>query len=212
MSITLGIAIPTYSEHIKYLNNLLDVISKSTVLPKQVSVSISSFDDDLNLENYPFELIITKTSDYKNPSQNRNIAASKLTTDIISFIDGDDIPHIKRNEYLMNSFNNGCNIIVHNYKKINNQQNIEFEDIGEIELLKDYIDGYISDLHAPESKIKHLDYHCAHITLLNNIFKKFEYNEDEKIKYYEDSEFNSRLVKNGFKISYIPNKLSFYIK
>lgn len=45
---TIGIAIPTYNNHLIFLNDLLTQISKSTILPKQVSVSISSFDGDLN--------------------------------------------------------------------------------------------------------------------------------------------------------------------
>ena len=111
---TIGIAIPSYGEHVKYLENLLDRISMSTVLPKQVSVSVSSFDGELTFKDYPFELIITNTSEFKNTSQNRNIAASKLTTDIISFIDSDDLPHIKRNEFLLDSIKQGSKIIVHN--------------------------------------------------------------------------------------------------
>jgi len=209
---TLGIAIPTYIKHVNNLYSILETLSKSTVLPLQVSVSISSMQDDIILNNYPFELIISKTSQYKNPSQNRNIAGNKLTTDIISFIDGDDIPHVKRNEYLLDSFNNECEIIVHNYERINQYQNLNNHEIGNLELLKEYIDGYISDSHAPQSKIMHFDYHNAHISLLNNIFKKYQYDEDESIKYMEDSEFTSRLVKNGYKISYIKNKLSYYIK
>lgn len=207
---TLGIAIPTYIGHIKYLNNLLNAISKSTVLPQQVSVSISSFDGELDLSTYPFELIISKTLDYKNPSQNRNIAAGKLRTDVISFIDGDDLPHNKRNEYIMTCFKNGSKIVAHDYERMYNDSEIFNNDIGEIEFLPNYINKFISDLQAPENEFNHLGYHNAHITLLNEIYKNFKYDESKNIEYREDSEFNSRLVKNGFKICYIKNKLSLY--
>ena len=62
---TLGIAIPTYSWHLYNLENLLTQISKSTVLPKQVSVSISSFDGEISVNDYPFELIITKNKEFQ---------------------------------------------------------------------------------------------------------------------------------------------------
>ena len=82
---TLGIAIPTYIGHLKYLKEILDLLQNSTVKPNQVSISCSSLGDDyhINYENYDFEIIFTPTIEVKNPSQNRNIAASKLSTDII---------------------------------------------------------------------------------------------------------------------------------
>jgi glycosyltransferase involved in cell wall biosynthesis len=207
---TIGIAIPTYNNHILHLKGLLDMISKSTVLPKQVSVSISSFNEDLIFDEYPFELIITKTSEYKNPSQNRNIAAKKLSTDIISFIDGDDLPHIKRNEYILKSFELGSDVLSHNYNILTNNNNPTLDDIGEFEFLPKYINKYIAETHAPENDTLHLDYHNAHISLLSRVYEKFEYDENENFKYKEDSEFNSRLVKNGYKICYLKNKLSYY--
>ncbi len=49
---TLGIAIPTYIGHLNYLTQLLDSLEQSTILPNQVSISISSFDGELNLKDY----------------------------------------------------------------------------------------------------------------------------------------------------------------
>lgn len=207
---TLGIAIPTYIGHIQHLTRLLDAISKSTVLPEQVSVSVSSFDGELDLSTYPFELIISKTLDYKNPSQNRNIAASKLTTDIISFIDGDDLPHINRNEFILKSFEIGSSVVTHDYHTFQGELGQISDYIGDLIYLKEYIDTYISYDIFPRNKDNHLSYHNAHITISKNIFDKFKYDENEELKYREDSEFNSRLVKNGHKICYISNKLSYY--
>ena len=207
---TIGIAIPTYNNHLIFLNELLTQISKSTILPKQVSISISSFDGDLNFGDYPFELIITKTLDFKNPSENRNIAASKLSTDIISFIDGDDIPHIKRNEYLLKSFELGSKIVVHHYEMGGSPQNTYDNPIDDLILQPEYIDTFVDDKHYPYSSNGDVGYHNAHITLFKNIFDDFKYNENPSFFKIEDSEFTSRLVKNGFKLCYIQNKLSVY--
>ena len=87
---SIGYAIPTYKGHLIYLESLLDAIAESTVLPSEVSISISSTDEEIFFKEYPFKLIVTKMLEPKNQSQNRNIAASKLTTDIITFFDGDD--------------------------------------------------------------------------------------------------------------------------
>jgi len=208
---TLGIAIPTYSGHIEFLKNLLLQISNSTVLPNQVSVSISSFDGEILFDEYPFELIITKTKEFRNPSQNRNIAASKLNTDIISFIDGDDLPHNMRNEYLLTSFDMGAKIVVHNYELGGSYIGKYDLEINNLELFIDYIDTFISDRNFPESSRGHLPYANGHISLLKTIFDEIKYDESNDLfKCCEDSEYSSRLVKSGYKISHITNKLSFY--
>jgi hypothetical protein len=48
--------------------------------------------------------------------------------------------------------------------------------------------------------------------LLNEDFEKFKYNEDKSVERKEDSIYNRQLVENGVFISYIKNKLSFYVK
>jgi hypothetical protein len=212
---TIGIAIPTYVGHINYLNKLLYTISKSSLLPTQVSVSISSFEGELNFEDYPFELIITKTLERKNPSQNRNIAASKLTTDIISFIDGDDLPHHKRNEYILSSFQNECNCVVHNYFQNSDHGSNWFESqMDTINYHHNYIDSIIDGCpFALNSDISnHRDYHCAHISIKKEIFDKIKFDESENIVYSEDSEYTKKLIKNDIKISYLSNRLSQYNK
>lgn len=208
---TLGIAIPCHSSHINFINDILDKISQSTILPNQVSISVSSYDGNIELKNYKFELIITKTIERKNACENRNIAASKLSTDIISFIDCDDIPHIKRNEYVIESFRNGAVAVVHNYLQSNNLNTSFFNSsIGETLFYKDYIDTINDNCTFAFNSSNHKDYHCAHISVKKEIFETFKY--DESIGYIpgEDGEYTKRIVKNGFKISYLENKLSLY--
>jgi glycosyltransferase involved in cell wall biosynthesis len=113
---TIGVAIPTFSGHIHKLPRLLDWLDDSTVRPSQVSVSVSSC-CQLELKRaYRFELIVSLSSHYKNPAQNRNLAASRLDTDIISFMDGDDLPHPQRNEFVLEAFRkDAIAALVHNY-------------------------------------------------------------------------------------------------
>ena len=211
----IGVAIPTYSEHIGYLPNLLDQISKSTVLPTQVSISVSSLNGDLVLNDYPFETIITKTSEFKNSAQNRNIAGSKLKTDIITFIDGDDIPHEKRHEYLLDCFNQGCDAIVHNYQYTGLSINEFKSDIGKLDLIKDCIDTYGGGAHTVplSSVITDAKFSNGHISVLKKIFDKYKYDESSWLfKCCEDVEYSGKLILNGHKISLIKNKLSLYRK
>lgn len=213
---TLGIAIPTYDKHISYLKDLLDLISKSTVLPEQVSISASSFNgNEPEMGHYPFEVIFTPTSESKNASQNRNIAASKLTTDIISFIDGDDLPHIKRNEMILKYFETNTLPVVHDYfREPKHDLSYTNKDVGELDYKVGIINSITKDAyHHPFPKNeKSISYHNAHLSLLNEDFKKFKYNEDKSVERREDSIYNRQLVENGVFISYIKNKLSFYVK
>jgi len=207
-NMTLGIAIPCSSGHVKYIPNLLNEIAKSTVLPLQVSISISSYDDEISLDSYPFEVIITKDSNDKNASMNRNIAGSKLTTDIICFFDCDDLPHYSRNEYLLESFKLGASATVHDYEMSLSDIKEYENSIGEKQIYIDYIDTFITDTHAPSSSKEHLPYANGHISVLKKIFDLHKFNENST--WSEDCEFNSQIIKMGYKISYINNKLSYY--
>jgi len=210
---TLGIAIPTYHGHMYNLENLLYQISNSTVLPQQVSVSISSLDYEFKPKKYPFELICSTTSEFKNVSQNCNISASKLSTDIISFFGGDDVPHIKRNEYLVQSFESGCDAVVHNYIINPNKKLTEFNsDIGRLDFYLDYVDTSHNENHHPHSsKEINICYAGGPISVRNEVYQKYKYNEDNSIFKSEDAVYNSNLVKNGIKLSYIRNPLMIYI-
>ena len=216
MKKTLGIAIPTYNKHISYLKDMLDLISMSTVLPEQVSISASSFNgNEPEISHYPFEVIFTPTKESKNAAQNRNIAGSKLTTDIISFIDGDDLPHIKRNEMILKYFETNTLPVVHDYFR-ESKRDLSYtnKDVGELDYKVGIINSITKDAyHHPFPKNeKSISYHNAHLSLLNEDFKKFKYNEDKSVERREDSIYNRQLVENGVFISYIKNKLSFYVK
>jgi len=198
---TLGIAIPTYSGHIHYLEGLLDLIQLSTVKPNQVSISCSSQKQEVNIKNnYDFEVILNVTEEYKNPAQNRNIAASKLNTDIISFIDGDDFPHTQRNEFIINSFkNHGVTCLVHNYYTSLVKNNM-------------FLSSLYPNMDLQINCNNCIDYHHAQISILKHIFNNIKYDENEIFKYREDSLFTQNLIDTGHNLSLITNKLSQYNK
>lgn len=158
---TIGIAIPVHYKYIPYLEPLLDSISNSTTPPTEVSVSISDCPDNFNLKEYPFKLILTKTKNKKNPCENRNIAANALSTDIISFIDSDDLSFSNRNEFLLKSFMNGSNVVVHNYE-ITKNRDIQISSTQEdLEIFHEYIDTVRGNIPFPFNKDFHQDYHMS---------------------------------------------------
>jgi hypothetical protein len=213
---TLGIAIPTYSRHLHHLSKLLEVLNNSTIIPDKVSISCSSQSENIQLDNnYKFELIIKVTDEYKNPSQNRNIAGSGLHTDIISFIDGDDLPHFQRNEYILKSFENSNIIsILHDYYQSTNiNYDFIYSKYDKPNLMIDYIDTvFPNGFTGNKNPIHGYGYHHAHVSLRKELFEKLKYDERQEFLYIEDSIYIKELVNNGNKISYISNKLSQYIK
>jgi len=213
---TLGIAIPSHAAHLPQLYKLLQQISASTHLPQQVSVSISSVPEDTQFQffqTYPFEFIYSATADHLNASQNRNVAAAKLKTDIISFIDSDDISHIKRNEYIMKVFQQGCKAVVHDYHMDRaRDDNFWLSNIGDFHYKQDYIDLYNpSILPWPTNSQEHyITYHNAHVSIIRELFDTFKYDENWR-EVGEDAEYNRRIFQSGIKLSYIANKLSMYV-
>jgi glycosyltransferase involved in cell wall biosynthesis len=211
---TFGIGIPCHKKHLSVLPELLNSIQNSTILPDEVCISISSINEQIQLNSYTFRVTVISTSEHKNVSQNRNIVADMLQTEIISFIDSDDFSHPKRNEYLLEAFNtNNCAVVVHNFHKTLNRQD-EFlkTDLEKLDLYPECIDTFQPHiLPWPVSQeYGNIVYHNGHVTLYKNIFNQFRYNEHWR-EIGEDCDLNARIVTSGIKISYIKNKLSMYI-
>jgi len=119
-ALTIGVAIPCYKGHIEVLRYLLDSIEAQTRKPDKVVVSCSSSevsDIPSSYFQYSFPLSIFTCSEKKNVSQNRNFATSKLETDIVSFIDADDIMHPQRLEVVEQCFlQYNVQILLHFYE------------------------------------------------------------------------------------------------
>ena len=98
----LGVAIPCFINHIEQCYVLLESINQQTRIPDQVVVSCSSSKEtDFIKREYKFPLIVITTEDKQIAAQNRNAAAKLLDTDIIAFMDADDIMHPQRIEILL---------------------------------------------------------------------------------------------------------------
>ncbi len=100
---TIGVAIPCYKYHASLIPRCLASIEEQTVKPDHVVISCSSAcpSDIPALPKYSFPLTILTHSVRKNAAENRNIAARLLDTDLISFIDVDDVMHFQRIESLL---------------------------------------------------------------------------------------------------------------
>lgn len=221
-------AMPTYINHWDKTVNLISYLNNSTsILPDCISISCSSATKEIieqseNIaKNSKIELIFSFSLDIQGAWFNRNVASSKLKTDIISFFDGDDIPHPQRTEILKACFedNNDINAIVHDYYyqegyldlSVFNQ--IKLQDVNlEKNIIKDVNENCLHPVFNGvffSSPVFHKPYHNAHVSIKKNILEKVKYKD---LPYVEDNTFNSDIIRSGYKISYISNKLSIYNK
>jgi hypothetical protein len=217
MTLTFGIGIPVeFDRHYMYIGHLLDLIEKSSVLPNQVVFSISScyIDELLSISrDYPFVIKIYQTKERKNTSENRNIAGSMLDTDIISFMDVDDLPHIDRNKILINCFEDeNVNAVVHEcLRTLDRNDQFIYDSIKTPIIYKNYINTIKPDFHCAISDILHIPYASGHITIRKTIFDKVKYIEDVRISGgKEDSLYTLQLIDAGFPITFVYEKLSLY--
>ena len=130
----IGVAIPCYSRHAHLLGSLFENIYMSTVKPVQIVVSCSSWDkDEIVTGQYKDIPIMIKYSKRRiNQAENRNIAAGLLDTELISFIDADDLMHPQRLEYIVKAFQQSSfDVIYHDYEgKLDDQYNDPFGEVG----------------------------------------------------------------------------------
>jgi glycosyltransferase involved in cell wall biosynthesis len=219
----IGVAIPCYIGHIDPLFKLLDSIQIQTNIPNKVVVSCSSTkNSDFELEcyfeklqQYTFSLEIITTEEKKSASENRNIAAAKLSDmDYITFIDADDIMHPQRIEILLKVFQeHDSDIILHNYYNSEILDNItkklESDEIDiRLNSLKQCYSGCITHKYYYDTNDK---IHHGHVSIKQAIFNQIQFPEEPEFYTKEDCVFCYRVFSlENIKDSYVANELSYY--
>lgn len=210
---TIGIAIPCYEPHHHLLYGLFDSIAAQTRKPDRIVVSCSSWKIDKRKDHVyngiPITILYAKRRIVQ--AENRNIAARLLNTDIISFIDADDLMHPKRLEFILAGFEKaGCDVIVHSYQNSKYSRTIPFEEETEVRLTDDVI---VKSPSQPGCMFENGEqpFHHAHIGITREAFSKFQYPIEQRYYRIEDSVYLATLLQNGMKIRYLDNKLSQYM-
>ena len=213
---TIGVAIPCYKPHIPQLLRLLQSLNAQTRLPDQVVVSCSSTDaaaaaaagvSPLRLPEavaYPLEVLVH--ADRKNAAENRNLAAARLRTDYISFLDADDVMHPRRLEAIGQHLD--CDIVMHAFHHIRRDGECEWRDYDAFEVLPNVLSrrwgGWVA---APAPH----EVHNAHCTVRRDVWDRVRFNEAPEFERREDSEFSGSIVASpGVTTKFIANPLSKY--
>lgn len=197
---TIGVAVPCFYGHINKLPALLASIEKQTIHPKKVAISCSSSlpKDIPHFGPFSFELQFVVTSERKNAAENRNIAVKYLDTDLVSFIDADDVMHPQRLEALQQL---DADMIVHDFVCSNSYT---FETCSSIV-------GEYDTLRLSNGRVVHTDnkqFAGAHVTVSSNVLKTMKFDESKDSELCADSKFCFDAISAGFKSAYIPQVLS----
>lgn len=214
---SLGVAIPTYSKHYPFLQSLLENIASSTVKPDMISVSCSSMiqTDEVHSNVNGVPVVISYSRRTLNPSQNRNRAIAKLNTDFVTLIDGDDLMHPQRIEYIKNTFDQHPEIdgLYHSYKHSPLANRNDPFDTLEPPVFMANVELNPSGLGlvVPKESGGTYDIHHAHGTFRRRILQRFPFDERPEYKYMEDSVHATILGRNGIKLGYLANPLTRYM-
>jgi glycosyltransferase involved in cell wall biosynthesis len=208
----IGVAIPCYKYHILALIRCLDSIEAQTVKPDQVVVSCSSSKlDDLPEFKYSFPLRVITTEEKKNAAQNRNIAASHLDTEIVSFFDADDEMHPQRLEAIRDAFLSyrPCDIVLHSFweGEENNRDYMRYTTFDKrYDTLRRAPTGCA--IHAPDWSAR---LHHAQASVSKFICSRVQFKEDPGSERREDALFcGDVLAMPNVRSVYITNPLSKY--
>lgn len=211
--ITIGIAIPCYKGHLDKLKILLDSIENQTKKPSNVVVSCSSMSANYITPtyNYSFPLKIIYSVQNKNAAQNRNIALMHLDTDIITFMDADDIMHNQRIEIIHKCFikNPSATAMLHGFNHGYDKEFVQY-DIESLEFEYNCIYGSIDEQICHLHRNSFEDIHNSQISVRRFVCEQIKFREEEEFHRKEDTRFNLDILLNGGSIVYCPARLSKY--
>lgn len=205
---SIGVVVSCYKPHLDKLRRLLDSIAAQTRLPDEVIVSNSSTaDEDVPVfpqYTFPFRFINFEVR--KNAAMNRNTAARFIRSDILCFIDADDIMHPQRLEAVEAAFHGGAEFVMHDYLP-KSALNTEFPFYNSFDI------EYNCLRPAPSGCVIHVANKPIHHSLssvLRRHFEKVQFQEGPDYERREDAVFCNGIVRLGVPTACIHNKLAKY--
>jgi len=211
----LGVCIPCHVSHVKYLEKCLESIYYQTKSPDIVSISISETDTIPDLPTYNFEVKITISQNHQCEGKNRNVAASVIDTEIITFFDADDIMHPRRLEIIAEHFTHDIDGYIHDNKlcassqyRTRDHNRIPWEPTsGKLytecfSTSKDYICGRVTSDYGGSTN--------GHFSCKRSVWESNPYPINYGLGV--DSEYIYKLHHGGYKMGYNPDKLSYYVR
>jgi len=210
----IGVCIPCHKPYIIFLEKCLESIENQTRKPDIVSISYSEIDEIPLLPTFSFPIETIITSERQCQGRNRNLAASKIDVDVLTFFDADDIMHPSRLASIESAFIQGLDGFLHNHKQCAASEyripytNILWENISE----KLYIDGFSTskDTICGRVESKYGVSTNGHFSCKQSVWKSIQFTEGYGLG--EDCDYVYKVYQANYKLGYSPDKLSYYIR
>lgn len=211
----ISLGIPCIPKHIIHLEELIINIHEQELLPYEIIISLSETtkEDGVKLENKLNQIsninIRIITSNKKQYAGiNRNICSKHCNTELISFIDSDDLmcpSRIKILEEVFNKYN--YDVLYHNYtNNILNCSNNYTQISDKTQTKQEYNNNENKDKNEP-SYLKNVAH--GHMTMKTNILNKYPMDGGG---YGEDARYLHTLFENDLNVISLPDYLgSVYI-
>ena len=214
----IGVCIPTYKNHLPFLERCLDSIQDQTVQPSIVSISASSITEPLLLKSRPFPVKLLTTSTQQFAATNRNKAGEQILeeVDILSFIDSDDEMMSNRLEYVLRAFEETkADFVLHSFVDLKAPYQTRPVNHNPYSCLINPFTANMLPYAGLEIPSSLPGLHNGHLSVTSKTFKQQSYDVHLPIlpgySYnWEDTEYNRRLFVSGFIGAYIPCRLSLY--
>lgn len=211
MPLSLAVIIPCYKPHLSKLQRLLESLSVQTRLPEEVIVVCSSVEPCDVSGTFPANLLIRwiLTSGRANAAMNRNAGSRISNSDVLSYIDADDIAHPRRCEAVLSAIEGGADIVLHNYSRYSASSGI-YWNMSIEEPTYDCLQ------RAPSGCVIHRDdwrisLHHSQATICRGVFHVEQYPEGTEFERREDAVFCGRIVaRPGIRNAYLASPLSLY--
>ena len=97
---TVSVLVPCAATHLKFAVELIERLTRQTVLPEEVIVAVSGTSDAPLIGDTPFAVRFVCTAKPALPGENRNRAAQASTGEVLVYNDADDLPHCQRVEII----------------------------------------------------------------------------------------------------------------
>jgi len=214
----IGVCIPTYKNHLPFLERCLDSIQDQTVQPTVVSISASSITTPIILKPRPFPVKLLVTDKEQFAAENRNKAVQQILddVDILSFMDGDDEMVSHRLEYVVRAFQEiKADFVLHSFVELKAPYQTRPTTESTYRCLKNPFTVNTAMYAGLEVSPSLPPIHNGHLSMKAPIFKTHQYGDfivtlPNKSYGWEDTEFNRRLYLNGYTGAFIPCQLSLY--
>ena len=205
LNMTTSVIIPCHYTHFPLIQKLLTTYENQSVLPDEIVISLSgcqniSPDTVQQVENQPwsFNLKIVQSPQRLSAGQNRNIACTYSTGDLIICQDADDLPHPQRVEALKHIFEHfKLDHLMHYFYYITRVDDVAVFDF-KIDL--EGLDGFLSygttyheTLEKGGGTYGQVAIHNGNIALTRNLFDQIKW--PEEFSRAEDTDFNINVYK-----------------